>query len=114
MVILYLFSRTKVTSLTRKTIDQLQSSTERYQTKEFPGVTCTLDEFIIRKRQSHLLPDFHEGLSAVGKSKKEKISVTNSRKPSSLEETGKECMEVEHKMEMNLLEDEHNQKLLFT
>jgi hypothetical protein len=39
---------------------------------------------------------------------------TNSRKPSSLEETGKECMEVEHKLEMNLLEDEHNQKLLFT
>ena len=72
------------------------------------------DKFIIRKRQSHLLPDFHEGLSAVGKSKKEKISVTNSRKPSSLEETGKECMEAEHKLEMNLLEDEHNQKLLFT
>ena len=34
-------------------------------------------------------------------------------KPSSLEETGKECMEAEHKLEMNLLEDEHNQKFLF-
>jgi hypothetical protein len=32
-------------------------------------------QIIICKRQSHLLPDFDEGLSAVGKSKKEKISV---------------------------------------
>jgi hypothetical protein len=41
------------------------------------------------------------------------VITTNSRKPSSLEETGKECMEAEHKLEMNLVEDEHNQKLLF-
>jgi hypothetical protein len=48
------------------------------------------------------------------KSKSISVIRTNSRKPSSLEETGKECMEAEHKMKMNLLEDEHNQKLLFT
>ena len=48
-------------------------STERYQTKGFPGVTCTLDEFIIRKRRSHVLPDFDRKgclqLEKVGKRK---------------------------------------------
>ena len=47
----------------------------RYAFKHILILKCMVFRFIVRKRQSHLLPDFDEGLSAVGKSKKEKISV---------------------------------------